>query len=63
MSEFNVTYSGPNSSGEYVCEWHETGLLDDLISLFLRDVDYRIESIEATLRQRGVTVTRPARID
>ncbi len=59
VSEFKVAYGGPNFSGEYVCAWYETGLLDDLVSVFLRDVDYRLDQIEAALREREITVTRP----
>ncbi len=59
-SEFLVRYGTPRgATGEYVARAGETGLLNDMIDLFLKDIDISIAEIEASLRMRGIEVKRP----
>jgi hypothetical protein len=57
--ESKIIYGGPGGPAEYSCASHDNVILNDMIDVVMRDIDSCIESVEASLRLKGVTVTRP----
>ena len=56
-----LCYSTPSGTRqEYVCQSEDAVILSDVMEVFLRDLDLCIEEVEAALRTRGVSVSRPA---
>lgn len=58
-SQFLARYGEKELVSVYEANWQETGLLNDFLDLFHRDVTLRIEKIEEELSTFGIMVQRP----